>query len=281
MASESPLAELDFKVLLFSNVKNTEDQISNDRFVWLLPSTVKVFGSELKVFLTSRDFRYKPLTIEERLRKFTLFQDKAQVFVFAILSGSELEETGFMPFYYSVLKHLTKVPYGDLLYLPLLIDNYTLIDPLNYNEIPWLRKDGHKLKFYVVALVHYLHQHEDKSFIARRKIYFEDVIDNHQLIRLFLCGKEVDFQIVGKLQALDLKSISILRRIFKTENEPTNETTQCSIQDFITMKDKSVQTEFNVENLESDQDNVRDFVHLLKRKLDNKSPEKLEKRYKK
>ena len=228
---------MNFKVLLYSNVRNSQEESSTDRFVWFLPNAIpsgKV-NPQLISFLTSRDFSKKPLNFDERLRKFTLFEDKAKVFIFAVLVGSELKENqGYMPGFYSTLKCLgTIIPYGDLLYLPMLIDENTAINPMNHKEIPWLQKDANKSAFFVSVLAHYLHKNEENSFIARRRIYIEDIIGNNELIRLFLCGNDVDFQIVGKLQSRDLKAISILRRIYKNENEAmADEATQYLPSDF-------------------------------------------------
>ena len=104
----------------------------------------------------------------------------------------------------------------------MLIDEKNVINPMNHKEIPWLQKDGNKSSSVaiVTVLAHYLHKNEENSFIARRRIYIEDIIGNEELIRLFLCcNDDVDFQIVGKLQTRNLKAISILRRISKNENE--------------------------------------------------------------
>eukprot|EP00093_Oithona_nana_P009104 09104.XXX_136330_137095_1 [CDS] Oithona nana genome sequencing. len=153
-----------------------------------------------------------------------------------------------MPGFYSTLKCLgTIIPYGDLLYLPMLIDENTAINPMNHKEIPWLQKDANKSAFFVTVLAHYLHKNEENSFIARRRIYIEDIIGNNELIRLFLCGNDVDFQIVGKLQSRDLKAISILRRIYKNENEAmADEATQYLPSDFgstaSSVFDKPIQT---------------------------------------
>ena len=228
---------MNFKVLLYSNVRNRQEESSTDRFVWFLPNAIPPtkINPQLISFLTSRDFSKKPLNFDERLRKFTLFEDKAQVFIFAVLAGSELNENqGYMPGFYSTLKCLgTIIPYGDLLYLPMLIDENTVINPMNHKDIPWLQKDPNKSAFFVTVLAHYLHKNEENSFIARRRIYVEDIIGNNELIRLFLCGNDVDFQIVGKLQSRDLKAISILRRIYKNENEAmTDEATQYLPSDF-------------------------------------------------
>ena len=104
----------------------------------------------------------------------------------------------------------------------MLIDENTVINPMNHKDIPWLQKDANKSAFFVTVLAHYLHKNEENSFIARRRIYIEDIIGNEELIRLFLCSNDdVDFQIVGKLQTRNLKAISILRRISKNENEAT------------------------------------------------------------
>ena len=83
-----------FKVLLYTNGKSPQEESSSDRFVWFLPNDIPVNqdNSQLFSFLTSRDFHQKPLNFEERLRKFTLFADKAKVFIFAILAGAELKE---------------------------------------------------------------------------------------------------------------------------------------------------------------------------------------------
>ena len=118
-------ANLNFKVLLYSNVKNSEEESSNDQFFWFLPNSTppKEVNLEFISFLTSRDFKMKPLTFEERLQKFTLFEGKAQVFIFALVAGLELEENqGYMPGLYSNLKCLATVfSYTDLLHLPMLI----------------------------------------------------------------------------------------------------------------------------------------------------------------
>ena len=85
---------VNFKVLLYTNGKSPQEESSSDRFVWFLPNDIPVNqeNSQLFSFLTSRDFHQKPLNFEERLRKFTLFADKAKVFIFAILAGAELKE---------------------------------------------------------------------------------------------------------------------------------------------------------------------------------------------
>ena len=85
---------VNFKVLLYTNRKSPQEESSSDRFVWFLPNDIPVNqdNSQLFSFLTSRDFHQKPLNFEERLRKFTLFADKAKVFIFAILAGAELKE---------------------------------------------------------------------------------------------------------------------------------------------------------------------------------------------
>ena len=173
--------------------------------------------------------------------------------------------SGYIPEFYTTLKNLCSIPYGDLLYLPMLIDEKTAVNPLNHQEIPWLQKDTNKSTFYVTALAFYLHKNEANSFIARRRIYFEDVIGNYQLIRLFLCGTDIDVQIVGKLNSKDLKSITILRRIFKTENEGmTDESVQCLPSDFGLMEDKpSAALQKNIEN------RLREDLYFLRQKLES------------
>ena len=217
-------ANLNFKVLLYSNVKNSEEESSKDQFVWFLPNSTppKEVNLPFFAFLTSRDFSKRPLTFEERLRKFTLFEGKAQVFIFALVAGfGQLEENqGYMPGLYSTLKSLaTMIHYGDLLYLPMLIDENTVINPMNHKEIPWMQKDANHSTFYVTVLAHFLHKNEEDSYIARRRIYIEDIVGHNELIRLFSCSNNIDFQIVRKLQSRELKAISILRRIYKNENE--------------------------------------------------------------
>ena len=71
---------MNFKVLLYSNVRNRQEESSTDRFVWFLPNAIPPakINPQLISFLTSRDFSQKPLNFDERLRKFTLFEDKAQ-----------------------------------------------------------------------------------------------------------------------------------------------------------------------------------------------------------